>query len=111
MGGDLLDGGEAVGGLGDDFDAVVAFEAVGQCETDEGVVDDHDADLGTVYGGSDAVAKLLMSAGGAWSPRGAALLVPVARSAAHVLYRLVAANRSRLPGRSGPCAVPEPRSA
>lgn len=67
--------------------------------------------VGTVYGGPDAVAKLLMSAGGAWSPLGAALLVPVARSAAHVLYRLVAANRSRLPGRSGACAVPEPRSA
>ncbi|MFD0254376.1 thiol-disulfide oxidoreductase DCC family protein [Streptomyces sp. NPDC127113] len=66
--------------------------------------------VGTAYGGSDAVAKLLMSTGGAWSPLGAALLVP-ARSAAHVLYRLAADNRSRQPGRSRACAVPEPRSA
>ncbi|MFG2324848.1 DCC1-like thiol-disulfide oxidoreductase family protein [Streptomyces sp. NPDC048568] len=67
--------------------------------------------VGTVDAGPDAVGKLLLSAAGAWSPLGAALLVPVARSAAHVLYRLVADNRSRLPGRSGACAVPEPRSA
>ncbi|ANJ10730.1 DUF393 domain-containing protein [Streptomyces sp. BPPL-273] len=66
--------------------------------------------VGTVYGGSDAVAKLLLSAGGAWRLLGAALLVPPARNAAHVLYRLVADNRSRLPGRTEACAVPERRS-
>ncbi|MEU4142387.1 thiol-disulfide oxidoreductase DCC family protein [Streptomyces parvulus] len=65
--------------------------------------------VGTVYGGSDAVAKLLLSAGGAWSLLGAALLVPVARNAARVLYRLVADNRSRLPGRTEACSVAEPR--
>ncbi|MFJ5279552.1 thiol-disulfide oxidoreductase DCC family protein [Streptomyces parvulus] len=61
--------------------------------------------VGTVYGGSDAVAKLLLSAGGAWRLLGAALLVPVARNPAHVLYRLVADNRSRLPGRTEACSV------
>ncbi|MEU8743325.1 DUF393 domain-containing protein [Streptomyces parvulus] len=66
--------------------------------------------VGTVYGGSDAVAKLLLSAGGVWRLLGAALLVPPARNAAHVLYRLVADNRSRLPGRTEACAVPERRS-
>ncbi|MEU6474452.1 DUF393 domain-containing protein [Streptomyces massasporeus] len=61
---------------------------------------------GRVYGGAQAVAKALLSAGGVWSVVGAALTLPPVRWVAHGVYRLVADNRGRLPGGTAACAVP-----
>ncbi|MEV0528856.1 DUF393 domain-containing protein [Streptomyces sp. NPDC050439] len=60
---------------------------------------------GTVYGGSQAVAKALLSAGPGWSVLGALLTLPPLRWAAHVVYRLIANNRHRLPGGTAACAL------
>lgn len=66
---------------------------------------------GTVSGGHDAVAQLLISAGRWWRPLGRLILLPVIRTVAAVGYRLVADNRHRLPGGTPACAVsPERRS-
>lgn len=64
---------------------------------------------GTVYGGAQAVAKVLLSAGGGWAPLGALLTLPPLRWAAHGLYRVVARNRHRMPGGTAACAVPARR--
>ncbi|UNS97265.1 DUF393 domain-containing protein [Streptomyces tubbatahanensis] len=63
---------------------------------------------GAVHGGAQAVAKALLSAGGAWPVVGASLTLPPLRWAAAGLYRLVAANRHRLPGGTAACAAPGP---
>ncbi|MGW6316458.1 thiol-disulfide oxidoreductase DCC family protein [Streptomyces sp. NPDC055099] len=60
---------------------------------------------GTVSGGSQAVAKALLSAGRAWPVLGALLTLPLLRWAAHGVYRLVANNRHRLPGGTAACAL------
>ncbi|MFI1004136.1 thiol-disulfide oxidoreductase DCC family protein [Streptomyces galbus] len=65
---------------------------------------------GRVYGGAQAVAKILLSARGAWPALGALLTLPPVRWAAHGVYRLVAANRGRLPGGTPACAVPVTRA-
>ncbi|MCQ0025554.1 DUF393 domain-containing protein [Streptomyces somaliensis DSM 40738] len=64
---------------------------------------------GTVYGGSRAVARLLLSAPGGWPVLGAVLTLPLVRWAAHGVYRLVAANRHRMPGGTAACALPARR--
>ncbi|GAA1588456.1 hypothetical protein GCM10009678_83570 [Actinomadura kijaniata] len=61
---------------------------------------------GRVAGGAQAVARLLMDAGGVWWPLGAVVRVPPFRWLAHGVYRLVANNRSRLPGGTAACALP-----
>lgn len=61
---------------------------------------------GQVHGGAQAVARLLLSAGGGWAVVGAVLALPPMRWCAHGLYRLVANNRSRLPGGAPACAAP-----
>ncbi|MFJ9574877.1 thiol-disulfide oxidoreductase DCC family protein [Streptomyces sp. NPDC101191] len=61
---------------------------------------------GAVYGGAEAVAKALLSAGGAWAPLGAMLLLPGVRWGARRAYRVIAAHRHRLPGGTPACAVP-----
>ncbi|MGW7262165.1 thiol-disulfide oxidoreductase DCC family protein [Streptomyces sp. NPDC054842] len=58
---------------------------------------------GTVYGGVQAVAKLLMSAGGGWAVAGTVLTLPLVRWIAHGAYRVVAHNRGRLPGGTAAC--------
>jgi len=58
------------------------------------------------YGGAQAVAMLLIDAGGAWKALGAIGRVPPFRWVAHGLYRLVANNRYRLPGGTPACALP-----
>ncbi len=63
---------------------------------------------GTVYGGAQAVARLLLRAGGGWAPLGAVLTLPVARSVAAAVYRIVAGHRDRLPGGTAACAVAGP---
>ncbi|MFF3437180.1 DCC1-like thiol-disulfide oxidoreductase family protein [Streptosporangium sp. NPDC002721] len=67
------------------------------------------AEDGRVSGGAQAVARLLIAAGLPWSPLGFVLRVPPFRWVARGVYRLVAANRHRLPGGTPACALP-PRS-
>lgn len=64
---------------------------------------------GRVYGGAEAVAQLLVCAGGAWAVVGAVLKLPPARWAAPGVYRLIARNRHRMPGGTPACALPPPR--
>ncbi|MFI6796454.1 thiol-disulfide oxidoreductase DCC family protein [Streptosporangium canum] len=64
---------------------------------------------GRVYGGAQAVARLLVAAGPPWSLPGLALRVPPFRWAAQALYRLIARNRHRLPGGTPACALPAGR--
>jgi alpha-1,6-mannosyltransferase len=61
---------------------------------------------GQVYGGAQAVARLLVGAGGAWVVAGTLMRVPPISWIAHVVYRVVAANRYRLPGGTPACALP-----
>ncbi len=61
---------------------------------------------GRSYGGAQAIARLLQDAGGAWAILGALIRVPPIRWIAHVVYRVVAANRYRLPGGTPACALP-----
>ncbi|MFF7445779.1 MULTISPECIES: DCC1-like thiol-disulfide oxidoreductase family protein [unclassified Streptomyces] len=65
---------------------------------------------GRVYGGAQAVAKILLSGVGVWPVVGAVLTLPPVRWAAHGVYRLVAENRGRLPGGTAVCEVPEKRT-
>ncbi|WP_255950773.1 thiol-disulfide oxidoreductase DCC family protein [Streptomyces odontomachi] len=64
---------------------------------------------GAVYGGAQAVAKVLLSSGRGWSVLGALLTLPPVRWAAHGVYRLVAENRHRMPGGTAACALPRHR--
>ncbi|MFI9243918.1 thiol-disulfide oxidoreductase DCC family protein [Streptomyces sp. NPDC053086] len=66
---------------------------------------------GTVYGGAQAVAKLLASARGGWAVAGAVLQLAPMRWAAHGLYRVIARNRHRLPGSTSACALPSGQGA
>lgn len=61
---------------------------------------------GRVHGGAQAVAELLIDAGGPWRPVGLITRVPPFRWIAHGVYRLIANNRHRLPGGTPPCALP-----
>lgn len=63
---------------------------------------------GAVAGGAPAVAQALRAAGLPWSVPGVVLSVPPVRWFAPVAYRLVAANRHRLPGGTAACRVPPP---
>jgi len=64
---------------------------------------------GHVDGGAQAVAGLLLDSGGGWRLVGAALRVVPLRWLAHLVYRFVANNRSRLPGGTPACSVPAGR--
>ncbi|MGW0607863.1 thiol-disulfide oxidoreductase DCC family protein [Streptomyces sp. NPDC002640] len=63
---------------------------------------------GTVHGGAEAVARILRSAGGGWALCGAAMARPPLSWVARAAYRVVAANRRRLPGGTPACALPPP---
>ncbi|MGW7486092.1 thiol-disulfide oxidoreductase DCC family protein [Streptomyces sp. NPDC054786] len=65
---------------------------------------------GSVHGGAQAVAKLLMSARGGWPVVGALLMLPPVRWAAQGAYRIIANNRQRLPGGTAACALPSSRN-
>ena len=66
---------------------------------------------GTVCSGHEAVAAALIACGGIWRLAGRATLLPGISSIAALAYRLVAANRYRLPGGTPACAVTrEPRA-
>ncbi|MDB1086595.1 DUF393 domain-containing protein [Streptomyces sp. ACA25] len=64
---------------------------------------------GTVYGGAQAVAKLLLSGGGGWAVAGALLQLPPLRWAGPPAYRLVADHRQQMPGGTPACALPTGR--
>ncbi|MFG3281749.1 thiol-disulfide oxidoreductase DCC family protein [Streptomyces sp. NPDC048111] len=64
---------------------------------------------GRVRGGAQAVARLLLNAGGVWAVPGALLTLPPLRWIAHGLYRLVADHRDRMPGGTPACALPAAR--
>ncbi|MEU3949400.1 DUF393 domain-containing protein [Streptomyces sp. NPDC029526] len=64
---------------------------------------------GTVYGGAQAVARLLLRAGKGWAVLGALLTLPPVSWVAHGVYRIVANNRTRLPGGTPACALPARR--
>jgi predicted DCC family thiol-disulfide oxidoreductase YuxK len=51
------------------------------------------------------VARLLVAAGKGWAWVGKALLAPGLRALAAAVYRLVAANRYRLPGGAPACRL------
>ena len=60
-----------------------------------------------VYGGAQAVARLLLrTRRPGWSLLGAAMTLPPLSVLAAGVYRLVAANRDRMPGGTPTCALP-----
>lgn len=61
---------------------------------------------GEVFGGAQAVAKLLLRSGNAWAYLGAVLTLAPVRPAGGGLYRVVARYRHRLPGGTAACALP-----
>jgi len=61
---------------------------------------------GEVVGGAEAVAELLVDAGGGWRLLGRLMRLPPVGWFAVIGYRLVAANRHRLPGGTPACALP-----
>jgi predicted DCC family thiol-disulfide oxidoreductase YuxK len=61
---------------------------------------------GRVSGGARAVARGLRAAGLPWSLLGVALSLPPVSWVAPAVYRLVAANRYRLPGGTAACRLP-----
>jgi predicted DCC family thiol-disulfide oxidoreductase YuxK len=68
---------------------------------------------GAVSGGARAVTLALRASGGFWALLGVLLSLPPISWVAPPVYRLVAANRYRLPGGTAACRVPpappEPR--
>jgi predicted DCC family thiol-disulfide oxidoreductase YuxK len=60
---------------------------------------------GTVRSGHEAIASVLITAGGIWKIIGRLLLLPGISWMAAKVYRLVADNRYRLPGGTPACAV------
>jgi predicted DCC family thiol-disulfide oxidoreductase YuxK len=64
---------------------------------------------GDVVGGARAVAAALRAAGPGWALLGRLLQLPLVRVLADRVYRVVAANRMRLPGGTAACALPPPQ--
>jgi predicted DCC family thiol-disulfide oxidoreductase YuxK len=64
---------------------------------------------GVVCSGHEAIAATLKSAGGTWKIAGRAILLPGISWLAAKVYRLVAANRYRLPGSTPACDVDDQR--
>ena len=60
---------------------------------------------GTVRSAHEAIAAALDSAGGIWALAGRVLLLPGISPLAAAAYRLIAANRHRLPGGTPACAT------
>ena len=63
---------------------------------------------GAIYGGAAAFAEWLRFRGGGYAVAGRLLRLPLARSVASAVYRLIAKNRHRMPGGSPACALPPP---
>jgi predicted DCC family thiol-disulfide oxidoreductase YuxK len=65
-------------------------------------------DDGSRARGHAAIGRLLQRGGGVWRVLGTALLIPPLSWLAASVYRVVAANRMRLPGGTPACALPPP---
>jgi predicted DCC family thiol-disulfide oxidoreductase YuxK len=65
---------------------------------------------GSVRSGHEAIAAMLSSAGALWRLAGRVLLLPGISWAAARAYRLIAANRHRLPGGTPACQRPSVKS-
>jgi predicted DCC family thiol-disulfide oxidoreductase YuxK len=61
---------------------------------------------GSVSGGARAIGRALMAAGFPWALLGVPLVLPPLSWVAGGVYRLVAANRMRLPGGTPACVLP-----
>jgi predicted DCC family thiol-disulfide oxidoreductase YuxK len=61
---------------------------------------------GRVYGGAQAIARLLVYAGGIYAVAGHLLRTPPLRWMATGVYRMIANNRQRMPGGTVACALP-----
>lgn len=61
---------------------------------------------GRVHGGAQAIARLLVSAGGIYAAAGWLMRTPPVRWLAAAVYRLIANNRQRMPGGTVACALP-----
>jgi predicted DCC family thiol-disulfide oxidoreductase YuxK len=61
---------------------------------------------GAVSSGQDAIGRSLLAAATPVRPLGALILTPGVNALAGVVYRWVAANRSRLPGGTPACSLP-----
>ncbi|NUR25288.1 MAG: DUF393 domain-containing protein [Catenulispora sp.] len=61
---------------------------------------------GRIHGGAQAVARLLISAGGVYAAGGWLLRTPPLRWLGAGVYRLIAENRQRMPGGTAACALP-----
>ena len=57
-----------------------------------------------------AVARVLLRSRWPWRPLGALMLVPPISWLAEAVYRIISANRYRLPGATPACAVPARRA-
>jgi predicted DCC family thiol-disulfide oxidoreductase YuxK len=62
---------------------------------------------GRVDGGAQAIAHLLIAAGGFYAVAGWLLRTPPLRWLAHGAYRTIANNRQRMPGGTAACALPK----
>jgi len=63
---------------------------------------------GRIHGGAQAIARLLLTAGGIYAAAGWALRTPPIRWVAAGVYRVIANNRQRMPGGTAACALPPP---
>jgi predicted DCC family thiol-disulfide oxidoreductase YuxK len=61
---------------------------------------------GTIHGGAAAFADWLKFRGGAYAIPGHLMSLPLVRSLAAAVYRVIAKNRHRMPGGSPACALP-----
>ena len=66
---------------------------------------------GPIRSGAGAIGRLLLTSRWPWRPLGALGLLPPFSWVAALAYRVIAANRHRLPGGTPACAVPSARAA
>jgi predicted DCC family thiol-disulfide oxidoreductase YuxK len=57
--------------------------------------------------GPEAIARLLVDAGGVWRPLGRLLALAPVRAVAWPVYRWISRNRHRLPGGTPACSLPQ----
>ncbi len=88
-------------------DADLAALSITQADTERAV--QWVAADGRVSSGSAAVGRLLLDSGGGWRLLGRLIITPPLSRVAELVYRLVSANRSRLPGGTPACALPADR--
>jgi predicted DCC family thiol-disulfide oxidoreductase YuxK len=61
---------------------------------------------GRIFGGAQAIARVLVNSGGAYALAGWVLRTPPVRWIAAAVYRVIANNRQRMPGGTAACAIP-----